>query len=133
MTADKNNVNILNTFNPPSIRTRDLLTVCRKYSINFRMTFGKSGPLSLALAVLILAINDGQAQGESKKVSKNFQVAKFSVFKISHAIFDSLPTRGLCFDHNFLRFLPIFGEKIGVFFKKNNNVMIKFLQKIAVV
>jgi hypothetical protein len=25
--------------------------------------------------------------------------------------------RGRCYDHNFLRFLPIFGEKIGVFLK----------------
>jgi hypothetical protein len=24
---------------------------------------------------------------------------------------------GRCYDHNFLRFLPIFGEKIGVFLK----------------
>jgi hypothetical protein len=27
-------------------------------------------------------------------------------------------TRGRCYDHNFLRFLPICGEKIGVFLKK---------------
>jgi hypothetical protein len=26
-------------------------------------------------------------------------------------------TWGRCYDHNFLRFLPIFGEKIGVFLK----------------
>jgi hypothetical protein len=26
-------------------------------------------------------------------------------------------SRGRCYDHNFLRFLPIFGEKIGVFLK----------------
>jgi hypothetical protein len=26
--------------------------------------------------------------------------------------------RGRCYDRNFLRFLPIFGEKIGVFSKK---------------
>jgi hypothetical protein len=25
--------------------------------------------------------------------------------------------KGRCYDHNFLRFLPIFGEQIGVFFK----------------
>jgi hypothetical protein len=25
------------------------------------------------------------------------------------------PTRGRCYDHNFLRFSTIFGEKIGVF------------------
>jgi hypothetical protein len=25
--------------------------------------------------------------------------------------------RGRCYDHNFLRFFPIFGEKIGVFLK----------------
>jgi hypothetical protein len=41
--------------------------------------------------------------------------------------------RGRCYDHNFLRFFPIFGEKIGVFLKYqcffgnrlNTNVMIK--------
>jgi hypothetical protein len=27
------------------------------------------------------------------------------------------PTRGRCYDHKFLRFSPIFGEKIGVFLK----------------
>jgi hypothetical protein len=27
------------------------------------------------------------------------------------------PSRGRCYDHNFLRFLPIFCEKIGVFLK----------------
>jgi hypothetical protein len=27
-------------------------------------------------------------------------------------------TRGRCYDHNFLRFSTIFGEKIGVFLKK---------------
>jgi hypothetical protein len=26
-------------------------------------------------------------------------------------------SRGRCYDHNFLRFFPIFGEKIGVFLK----------------
>jgi hypothetical protein len=39
-------------------------------------------------------------------------------------------TRGRCYDHNFLRFLPIFGEKIGVFLKETN-VMIKILQNLA--
>jgi hypothetical protein len=29
----------------------------------------------------------------------------------------SVTTRGRCYDHNFLRFSPIFGEKIGVFLK----------------
>jgi hypothetical protein len=32
-------------------------------------------------------------------------------------------TGGRCCDHNFLRFLPIFGEQIGVFSK--TNVMFK--------
>jgi hypothetical protein len=34
--------------------------------------------------------------------------------------------RGRCYDHDFLRFLTIFGEKICVFFSKTN-VMIKIL------
>jgi hypothetical protein len=29
-------------------------------------------------------------------------------------------TRGRCYDHNFLRFVPIFGEKIGVFLKNQS-------------
>jgi hypothetical protein len=32
-------------------------------------------------------------------------------------IYIAEPTRGRCYDHNFLRFLTIFGEKIGVFLK----------------
>jgi hypothetical protein len=34
-------------------------------------------------------------------------------YEVSH--FDR--PRGRCYDHNFLRFLTIFGEKIGVFLK----------------
>jgi hypothetical protein len=41
------------------------------------------------------------------------------------------PTWGRCYDQNFLQFLPIFCEKIGVFSK--SNVMINFFQKLAVV
>jgi hypothetical protein len=40
-------------------------------------------------------------------------------------------TRGRCYDHNFLRFSTIFGEKNGFFSK--TNVIIKILQKLAVV
>jgi hypothetical protein len=36
-----------------------------------------------------------------------------------------------CYDHNFLRFLTIICENIGVF--SNTNVMINFLQKLVVV
>jgi hypothetical protein len=38
-------------------------------------------------------------------------------------------TWGRCYDHNFLQFFPIFGEKIGVFL--NTNVMITFMSKFA--
>jgi hypothetical protein len=38
-------------------------------------------------------------------------------------------TRGRCYDHNFLQFLPIFGEKLAFFSK--TNVMIKFLHNLA--
>jgi hypothetical protein len=41
----------------------------------------------------------------------------------------SSATRGRCYDHNFLRFSTFFGEKIGVFLKKN--VMIKILRDLA--
>jgi hypothetical protein len=40
-------------------------------------------------------------------------------------------TRGRCYDHNFLQFSTIFGEKLAFFSK--TNVMIKFLPKLAVV
>jgi hypothetical protein len=36
---------------------------------------------------------------------------------------------GRCYDHNFMRFLPIFGKKIGVFLK--NQSMIQFLHNLA--
>jgi hypothetical protein len=38
---------------------------------------------------------------------------------------------GRCCDHNFLRFLPIFGEKNGVLSK--TNVMIKLLHNLALI
>jgi hypothetical protein len=38
-------------------------------------------------------------------------------------------TRGRCYDHNFLRFLPIFGEKMAFFSKTNG--MIKILHNLA--
>jgi hypothetical protein len=37
--------------------------------------------------------------------------------------------RGRCYDHNFLRFLPILGEKMAFFSK--TNVMIKILHNLA--
>jgi hypothetical protein len=40
--------------------------------------------------------------------------------------------RDQCYDHNFLRFLTVFGEKIGVFLKKQI-LRSQFLQKLAVV
>jgi hypothetical protein len=54
-----------------------------------------------------------------KKLANNF----------SDAIFYQV-IWGRCYDHSFLRFLSIFGEKIDVFHKKTNE-MIKFLQKLA--
>jgi hypothetical protein len=38
-------------------------------------------------------------------------------------------TRGRCYDHNFRRFFPIFGEKLA--FILNTNVMINFFQNLA--
>jgi hypothetical protein len=37
--------------------------------------------------------------------------------KICPKQFHKIGSSGQCYDHNFLRFLPIFGEKIGVFLK----------------
>jgi hypothetical protein len=39
-------------------------------------------------------------------------------FPLQHKVRKSNWSWGRCYDHNFLRFLPIFGEKIGVFLKK---------------
>jgi hypothetical protein len=44
----------------------------------------------------------------------------------AHSVWDR------CYDHNFLRFSPIFGEKIGVFLKKKQCYE-QILQKVAVV
>jgi hypothetical protein len=40
------------------------------------------------------------------------------------------PTRGRCYDHNFLRFSPIFGKK-NLRFSQKTNVMIKILPNLA--
>jgi hypothetical protein len=60
--------------------------------------------------------------------------AKAIRFKVSLPIHPLTCTivlpRGRCYDHNFQRFLPIFGKKLAFFSK--TNVMIKFLQKLAV-
>jgi hypothetical protein len=39
------------------------------------------------------------------------------IIKISETVFSAMVTRGRCYDHSFLRFSTIFGEKIGVFLK----------------
>jgi hypothetical protein len=39
----------------------------------------------------------------------------FCQFPVKNFVF--FKTRGRCYDHNFLRFFPIFGEKISVFLK----------------
>jgi hypothetical protein len=44
------------------------------------------------------------------------------MFYVSDKFWDTMyihlsTSRDLCYDHNFLRFLTIFGEKIGVFLK----------------
>jgi hypothetical protein len=52
----------------------------------------------------------------------------FHEFTPNHAAKNN---RGQCYDHNFLRFLPIFGVKMATFSK--TNAMIKFLEKLAVV
>jgi hypothetical protein len=48
----------------------------------------------------------------------------FSETKIATSV-----TRGRCYDHNFLRFLTIFGEKMA--FLSQTNVMIKILHNLA--
>jgi hypothetical protein len=45
------------------------------------------------------------------------------------AFWQICPTCGRCYDHNFLRFLPIFCEKMAFFSK--NNVSIEFLHNLA--
>jgi hypothetical protein len=60
------------------------------------------------------------------KRAKIFDEAKLL---FSSSLIEARVTRGRCYDHNFLRFLPIFCEKIGGFSK--TNVMINFLLKLA--
>jgi hypothetical protein len=61
-------------------------------------------------------------------IGKKLQICKMNklhIFLITNICkpffvnFGKIGTRGRCYDHNFLRFLPIFGEKIGVFSKTN--------------
>jgi hypothetical protein len=55
-------------------------------------------------------------------VSKGGGAPEFVVTSLTPAAW------GRCYDHNLMRFLPIFGEKIGVFLKRLE-VMIKLSQK----
>jgi hypothetical protein len=48
-----------------------------------------------------------------------------------HRLLSSVATRGRCYDHNFLRFLPISAKKMAFFSK--TNVMITILEKLTVV
>jgi hypothetical protein len=67
-----------------------------------------------------------------KRFSPKKSKKKVAILPYFMAKLINLGPRGRCYyDHNFLRFLPIFGVKIGVFSKAN--VMVKFLQKLVVV
>jgi hypothetical protein len=52
------------------------------------------------------------------------------LLKWAHSPKKHFETRGRCNDHNFRRFLPIFGENIGVFLK-SYVYLIKFLHNLA--
>jgi hypothetical protein len=53
------------------------------------------------------------------------------IFLYFYGLWNLKPSWGRCYDHNFLRFLLIFGEKNWRFSKKTPNVMIKFFHNLA--
>jgi hypothetical protein len=60
-----------------------------------------------------------QSVSQTSGKKNNFGFALFSFFE----------SRGRCYEHNFLRFLPIFGKKLASFSK--TNVIIKILHNLA--
>jgi hypothetical protein len=66
----------------------------------------------------------------SPKIGKNRRKLALKLFDECTILPPSLVlARGRCYDHNFLRFFPIFSEKFGVFLK--NHVMIKIVHNLA--
>jgi hypothetical protein len=49
--------------------------------------------------------------------AKDRRAASYFILKLLALCTYFKRTRGQCYDHNFLQFFPIFGEKIGVFLK----------------
>jgi hypothetical protein len=70
----------------------------------------------------LVKYNDGQSYNKTDTGSQSYISPRRRVgAKLAPSPFKKKPPRrttwGRCYDHNFLRFLPIFGEKIGVFLK----------------
>jgi hypothetical protein len=80
--------------------------------------------MQLVRTLLFFRVNYAESDGETIRVSTRVTgcVGEKNAQNVAQIYF-----WGRYYDHNFLRFLPIFGEKIGVFLK--TNVMIKILQK----
>jgi hypothetical protein len=72
--------------------------------------------------VLFFPISPWAEAEDAKKLCSVFSPA------LSHAHLFEM-ARGRCYDHNFRRFLPIFGKKLAFFSK--TNVMIDFFQNSA--
>jgi hypothetical protein len=61
-----------------------------------------------------------------KDTAAHKNIAKYNFFLLKR-----LSKWGRCYDHNFLRFSPIFGEKRSCFSCSKSNVMIKFYHNLA--
>jgi hypothetical protein len=91
----------------------------------------KCFPNLIQIELLLAQIERGLSSGQQHYVTDpDLYPVNQPIPKIESQSQCTGETRGRCYGHNFLRFLPIFGEKIAFFSKLK--VMIKFLQKLTV-
>jgi hypothetical protein len=86
---------------------------------------GQSLPLGAKLRMGLRVTTKKQNRTEIVRLTVK---KKINVVKEVHTYMS--PIGGRCYDHNFLRFSPIFGEKIVVFLK--NQCYDQFFKKVAV-
>jgi hypothetical protein len=89
-------------------------------SMLYSLFFAKFGPLSLTTKLAAVS---------KSNVKIIFGHIGINLGQDLQIFTRTIDTWGRCYDHNFLQFFTIFGEKIGVFSK--TNVMIKLLPILA--
>jgi hypothetical protein len=88
-------------------------------------------PLSAACITDVRNVSHSARLARQRRLLGGMRQSSWGKSSVTAQMFASLETKGRCYDLNFRRFLPIFGAKMAFF--SQTNVMITFLQKLAVV